>query len=129
MIMHLSKIPPGFYRGLQEMQYELAPNIFIVNVILVSDKPEDIMGKYVIRVVSPTNTYEAMIPYSVYEGILGDRDIKTECRMVSRYEYLYGKDTVYVYQEGIKCIYAEGPEDNKEWQYDFHKYHIQGVQI
>ena len=39
------------------------------------------------------------------------------------FEYLYGKDTVRVITED-EDIVAIGPEENKEWQYEFQKYHI-----
>ena len=69
-----------------------------------------------------------MITQQLYEEILSDPTLMNcKSRTYSKFEYLYGKDTITVYSEKVndeELFYADGPKDNKEWQYDFHKYHI-----
>ena len=82
--------------------------------------------KYFFRLSSKNNVYEALITENLYENILCD-SLVNETNYQSVFEYLWGRDTVKVIVEAdsfSENIVAIGPEDNKEWQYEFQKYHI-----
>lgn len=131
MLMYLKQVPPNFYRSLQEVEFELVPDaLHMAMIILPSKESEEVKVKYVFRIIAcDTNkVYEAMITQQLYDGILADPSF-ADCKsyIYSKFEYLYGKDTIVVYCEKFSdqdLIYADGPKDNKEWQYDFHKFHI-----
>lgn len=130
MLMYLKQVPPNFYRSLQEVEFELVPNTLYMVVVVMppTNREERVQVKYLFRIVTNSKVREAMITRQLYEEILADPEfMKCKSRTYSKFEYLYGKDTITVYSERINdedLFYADGPKDNKEWQYDFQKYHI-----
>ena len=128
--MHLKEVPSNFYRSLQEVEYELVPDTLYMTMVIMppTDKREKVQVKYLFRIITDSKVHESMITQQLYEEILADPELmKSKSRTYSKFEYLYGKDTITVYSEKMndrELFYAEGPKDNKEWQYDFQKYHI-----
>ena len=128
--MHLKEVPSNFYRSLQEVEYELVPDTLYMTMVIMppTDKREKVQVKYLFRIITGNKVHESMITQQLYEEILADPELmKSKSRTYSKFEYLYGKDTITVYSEKMndkELFYAEGPKDNKEWQYDFQKYHI-----
>lgn len=130
MLMYLKEVPSNFYRSLQEVEFELVPDtLYMAMVIMLpTNKKENVQVKYLFRIVTDSKVHESMITQQLYEEILADSAfMNCKSRTYSKFEYLYGKDTITVYSEKMndkELFYAEGPKDNKEWQYDFQKYHI-----
>ena len=122
LAMHLKNIPPGYYAGMSEVIYCISPEkVYMVRQQNLGEIP---MIKYLFRLPTARKVYEGLITEELYEGILRDIPFATgdvKCQKI--FEYLYGKDTVRVITED-KDIIATGPEENKEWQYEFQKYHI-----
>lgn len=122
LAMHLKNIPPGYYAGMSEVIYCISPEkVYMVRQQNLGEIP---MIKYLFRLPTARKVYEGLITEELYEGILRDIPFATgdvKCQKI--FEYLYGKDTVRVITED-KDIIAIGPEENKEWQYEFQKYHI-----
>lgn len=122
LTMHLKNIPPGYYAGISEVIYCISPEkVYMVRQQNLGEIP---MIKYLFRLPTVRKVYEGLITEELYEGILRDIPFTTsdvKCQKI--FEYLYGKDTVRVITED-KDIVAIGPEENKEWQYEFQKYHV-----
>lgn len=126
--MRLKKIPPGYYAGLSESIYCISPN----KVYMVKQKNIDkdySSLKYLFRLPTKDNVYESMITEQLWSNILLDNSFNdSEYKFQLVYEYLFGKDTIRVISEldlfGDEKIIAVGPEENKEWQYEFQKYHV-----
>lgn len=122
LAMHLKNIPPGYYAGMSEVIYCISPEkVYMVRQQNLGEIP---MIKYLFRLPTAKKVYEGLITEELYEGILRDIPFATgdvKCQKI--FEYLYGKDTVRVITED-KDIIAIGPEENKEWQYEFQKYHV-----
>lgn len=122
LAMHLKNIPPGYYAGMSEVIYCISPEkVYMVRQQNLGEIP---MIKYLFRLPTARKVYEGLITEELYEGILRDIPFATgdvKCQKI--FEYLYGKDTVRVITED-KDIIAIGPEENKEWQYEFQKYHV-----
>lgn len=122
LTMHLKNIPPGYYTGMSEVIYCISPEkVYMVRQQNLGEIP---MIKYLFRLPTARKVYEGLITKELYEGILRDIPFATgdvKCQKI--FEYLYGKDTIRVITED-KDIVAIGPEENKEWQYEFQKYHV-----
>lgn len=122
LAMHLKNIPPSYYAGMSEVIYCISPEkVYMVRQQNLGEIP---MIKYLFRLPTARKVYEGLITEELYEGILRDIPFATgdvKCQKI--FEYLYGKDTVRVITED-KDIIAIGPEENKEWQYEFQKYHV-----
>jgi hypothetical protein len=122
LTMHLKNIPPGYYAGMSEVIYCISPEkVYMVRQQNLGEIP---MIKYLFRLPTVRKVYEGLITEELYEGILRDIPFATgdvKCQKI--FEYLYGKDTVRVITED-EDIVAIGPEENKEWQYEFQKYHV-----
>lgn len=128
--MSLKDIPPGYYLGFVETIYCLSPNkVYMVRQTTIEeDHP---MVKYFFRLPTPKNIYEGLITEQLYNGIIKDISFAPEdIKYQQVYEYLFGKDTIRVVSEldmtltkESNIIVAIGPEENKEWQYEFQKYH------
>ncbi len=122
LTMHLKNIPPGYYAGMSEVIYCISPEkVYMVRQQSLGEIP---MIKYLFRLPTVRKVYEGLITEELYEGILRDIPFATgdvKCQKI--FEYLYGKDTVRVITED-EDIVAIGPEENKEWQYEFQKYHV-----
>lgn len=122
LTMHLKDIPPGYYAGMSEVIYCISPEkVYMVRQQNLGEIP---MIKYLFRLPTVRKVYEGLITEELYEGILRDIPFATgdvKCQKI--FEYLYGKDTVRVITED-EDIVAIGPEENKEWQYEFQKYHV-----
>lgn len=127
LMMHLKTIPEGYYTCLIEQVYELSPNkIYMVSQLNMSQtgNTSGATLKYFFRLPTKNQVYEGLITEQLFEGICRDIPFKNEDIKDQRiYEYLYGKDTIRVIVEN-ESIIAVGPEDNKEWQYEFQKYHV-----
>ncbi len=129
--MHLKKVPEGYYSSLSENIYCLSPGkVYMLSQITTSTTAfkdcatSGAVLKYLFRLPTKNHTYEALIPQSLFEGILRDIPFTNdEYHSQKVCEYLFGKDTVRVFIED-NAIVAIGPEENKEWQYEFQKYHI-----
>lgn len=131
LTMYLKEVPEGYYNVLMENSRCLSPDkVYMISQITsstTSSKDCTTSGsilKYFFRLPTKEHTYEALITEQLYEGIC--RDVKfspDEIKTYSVFEYLFGKDTVRVYFEDDYII-AVGPEENKEWQYEFQKYHV-----
>ena len=128
--MILKTIPPNYYKGVFETIFCLSPNrVYLVKQV---DLKKNYM-KYFFRLPTKFQTYESLVTENFYESVIRNTDFKPE-EIISRasYKYLYGKDTITVFSEYetdyknniSRSIIATGPEENKEWQYDFHKFHI-----
>ena len=130
MLMYLKEVPQNFYRSLQEVEFELVPDTLYMAMVIMppTNEKENVQVKYLFRIVTDSKVHESMITQQLYEEILSDPELMNcKSRTYSKFEYLYGKDTITVYSEKVndeELFYADGPKDNKEWQYDFHKYHI-----
>ena len=122
LTMHLKNIPPGYYAGMSEVIYCISPEkVYMVRQQSLGEIP---MIKYLFRLPTVRKVYEGLITEELYEGILRDIPFATgdvKCQKI--FEYLCGKDTVRVITED-EDIVAIGPEENKEWQYEFQKYHV-----
>ena len=122
LTMYLKNIPPGYYAGMSEVIYCISPEkVYMVRQQNLGEIP---MIKYLFRLPTVRKVYEGLITEELYEGILRDIPFATgdvKCQKI--FEYLYGKDTVRVITED-EDIVAIGPEENKEWQYEFQKYHV-----
>ena len=116
--MHLKEIPPNYYAGFAETIFCISPDkVYMVKQTNLNRRSGYV--KYLFRL--PTRT-------KVYEGLLQDIPFNTdEIKNHQIFEYLYGKDTIRVIIETTldnkPVIIAIGPEENKEWQYEFQKYH------
>lgn len=76
------------------------------------------------RIPTKNQTYETLITEQNYEGILRDVSFSLDdIRITSIYEYIFGKYTIRVFVEDNEIV-ATGPEECKEWQYEFQKYHV-----
>lgn len=122
LTMRLKEVPPGYYVGISETVYCISPDK--VYMVCQQGFGEIPMIKYLFRLPTPKRVYEGLITKELYEGILRDipftpKEIKNQ----KIFEYLYGKDTIKVIVEE-NDIFAVGPEESKEWQYEFQKYHI-----
>lgn len=128
--MILKRLPPGFYRGLRESIFTLSPDkVYMVRQDILNEDPSKILTKYLFRLPTEHKTYEGLITKELYEGLLRDISFtKEEINCHTVWEYFFGLYTVRVYQdiqgEEISNCYAVGPEKEKEWQYEFQKYHI-----
>lgn len=127
--MFLKNVPEGFYTGVSELIYTISPDkVYMVRQIGMNKTNP--MMKFFFRLPTKYNVYEAMITKDLYEGI--NRDISfnsDEIEERMKYDYLFGKDTVHVFVQYDKTrkkdiIIAMGPAENKEWQYEFQKYHL-----
>lgn len=129
--MILKKVPENYYNALMEHIYCLSPNkVYMVSQLTVSVSQNEncttsgSMLKYLFRLPAKDKVYESLITEQLYEGICKDIPFTSdEIKDQRIYEYLYGKDTIRVITEDDQII-AVGPEDNKEWQYEFQKYHV-----
>lgn len=127
--MRLKEIPDGYYVGLSETVYCIAPDkVYMVKQVNVDREFETI--KYFFRLPTKCNVYEALITEQLYEGIRRDNYFDTnDIKFQAVYEYIFGKDTIRVISEynlfhKDEKIVAIGPEENEEWQYEFQKYHV-----
>lgn len=129
--MILKEVPENYYNALIEHVYCISPDkVYMVSQLTISaTKHENCvtsgsMLKYLFRLPTKDKVYESLITEQLYEGICRDIPFAPEEIKDQRvYEYLYGKDTIRVISEDDQIV-AVGPEDNKEWQYEFQKYHI-----
>lgn len=122
LTMHLKNIPPGYYTGMSEVIYCISPEkVYMVRQQTLGEMP---MLKYFFRLPTAKKIYEGLITEELYEGIIRDIPFTTnEIKCQKIFEYLFGKDTVRVIVEDDNIV-AIGPEENKEWQYEFQKYHV-----
>ena len=123
MTMILKRVPPGYYKGVAETIYTITPNK--VYMVQQTDTGDVFTIKYLFRLPAKDKTYEGLITEELFEGILFD-NLYEDMKFQNVYEYLIGKDTVRVFAESENdhlCVYAIGPEDGKEWQIEFQKYH------
>ena len=126
--MRLKEIPPGYYAGFSESIYCISPDkVYMVRQTNI-DKDYSSL-KYLFRLPTKYNVYEAMITKQLWDGILLNNSFSnSDYKSQFIYEYLFGKDTIRVISEldlfGDSKIIAIGPEENKEWQYEFQKYHV-----
>lgn len=129
--MILKEVPENYYNALIEHIYCISPDkVYMVSQLTVSTTKHEncttsgSMLKYLFRLPTKNKVYESLITEQLYEGICRDipfapGDIKDQ----RVYEYLYDKDTIRVISEDDQIV-AVGPENNKEWQYEFQKYHV-----
>ena len=127
--MYLKEIPSNYYNALIEQSYCLSPDkVYMISQLTLSQSGNTSasMLKYLFRLPTKNKTYEALITEQLFEGICKDIPFTTDEIVSQRvYEYLYGKDTIRVFVEDDgENILAIGPEENKEWQYEFQKYHV-----
>lgn len=122
LTMYLKNIPPGYYAGLSEVIYCISPGkVYMVRQQSLGEIP---MIKYLFRLPTEKKIYEGLITEELYEGVIRDIPFATnEIKCQKIFEYLFGKDTIRVIIEDNSII-AIGPEENKEWQYEFQKYHV-----
>lgn len=129
--MILKEVPENYYNALIEHVLCISPGkVYIVSQLTISTTEHrdcttsGLMLKYLFRLPTKNKVYESLITEQLYEGICRDIPFTSEEIKDQRiYEYLYGKDTIRVISEDDQIV-AVGPEDNKEWQYEFQKYHV-----
>ena len=125
--MYLKDVPRGYYNVLIEQSYCLCPNkVYMINQLNSTEYGETNFStvKYMFRIPTKNQTYETLITEQNYEGILRDVSFSLDdIRITSIYEYIFGKYTIRVFVEDNEIV-ATGPEECKEWQYEFQKYHV-----
>lgn len=129
--MYLKEVPKGYYNSLSENVYCISPNkVYMLSQITTSVTAfkdcttSGSLVKYLFRLPTKDKIYETLIPASLFQGLLMDIPFKDkDYKNQKVYEYLFGKDTVKVFVED-ETIVAIGPEENKEWQYEFQKLHV-----
>ena len=125
--MHLKEIPPNYYAGFAETIFCISSDkVYMVKQTNLDQHSGYV--KYLFRLPTRTKVYEGMITEQLYKGLLQDIPFNAdEIKNHQIFEYLYGKDTIRVTVETTldnkSIIVAIGPEENKEWQYEFQKYH------
>lgn len=124
--MILKELPDGYYQSLTEIIRVLSPGkVYIVKQVAQAVKggvPAYI--KYFFRLPTKEKNYEALITKDFYDNVCRDIHFEDdEIKIQSVAKYLFGKDTITVYLDNGMLI-ATGPDENKEWQYEFQKYHI-----
>ena len=127
--MILKEVPPMWYLSRHERIIQLGDQIELVYAGISDRDTKNKTERYLIRYKTKKDkTIEFDIPWSIFDVIEDEYYEKEKQGYV--YEYMYGKDTVRVFIEFANdqtvnpCTRAVGPEENKEWQYEFQKYHI-----
>lgn len=125
--MRLKKIPEGYYKHCIEMAQPICSDLALIFRYQYDDKRHTTGNRqYFIRYIgSNCHDFDIMITEVGFE-LLSKAYQQNRSSWCQIYEYIFGKDTVRVFQEdnqeGGYSRIAIGNKDNLEWQEEFAAY-------
>ena len=121
--IRLKAIPSGYYANYVETVQKISDSLAVVSHCQIDINTSKYGNfQYFLRCINTCTPFDIMIPRQAYvllkENIKESNSLVIYCNI---YEYIYGKDTIKVYEYADK-IEAIGEVNNKEWQEDFKNY-------
>ena len=123
--IRLKAIPSGYYANYVETIQKISDSLAVVSHCQIDINTSKYGNfQYFLRCINTRTLFDVMIPRQAYVLLKENIKMKEPNSLViycNIYEYIYGKDTIKVYEYADK-IEAIGEVNNKEWQEDFKNY-------